>query len=74
MQNMLLLFNLLIAKIIPHPIAAGKAGGTVIVIKSSEWSINEDAGYPYLIIIGNVAQKPMTARDAIRNTNFIESL
>jgi len=39
MQKILSFFSRFIAKIIPQDIAAGNAGGTVIVIKSSEWSI-----------------------------------
>lgn len=39
MQNMLSFFSRLIAKIMPQDMAAGNAGGTVIVIRSSEWSI-----------------------------------
>jgi hypothetical protein len=39
MQNIPLFLSLAMAKAVPAVMAAGKAGGTVIVIKSSERSI-----------------------------------
>ncbi len=74
MQNIFRFLSLFIAKIIPHDIAAGNAGGTAIVIKSREWSISDLVVYPDAIISGNVAQKPTMAIIAIKKTNFIESL
>ena len=46
MQNILLLFNLVIAKATPTDMVAGKAGGTVIVIKSRDLSITFAASSP----------------------------
>jgi hypothetical protein len=73
MQNMFDFFSRLMAKIIPHDIAAGSAGGTVMVIKSSERSISWSGGVPALSIIGMVPQKPIIASRAIMKMNFIES-
>jgi hypothetical protein len=39
-QKIFIFFSRFMAKIIPHDMAAGSAGGTVIVIRSSEWSIS----------------------------------
>lgn len=61
------------AKTVPTVIAAGKAGGTVMVIKSNDLSIIAAASYYYLIINGKVQRKPKTARKPIEKINLRES-
>ncbi len=72
-QKIFFFFNLLIAKTVPTVIAAGRAGGTVIVIKSSDLSIIGQAAYPYLIIKGKVPMKPSTAMTPMTMMNLSES-
>jgi len=49
MQNMPFFFSLWTAKATPTDIAAGRAGGTVMVIRSSDLSINLPVVVPSLI-------------------------
>lgn len=72
-QKILLLFNLAIAKAAPAVIAAGRAGGTVIVIRSNDRSIISSALKSYLSINGKVARKPPTAIKPIKKMNLRES-
>jgi hypothetical protein len=53
--------------------AAGKAGGTVIVIKSNDLSIRLPIDVPFLIIIGSVQAKPTIEINAMIATNFMPS-
>jgi len=53
---------------------AGKAGGTVIVIKSRDLSISPLVSTPNFINYGNVAKKPPTPITAIAPTKIRESL
>ena len=62
------------AKATPTDIVAGRAGGTVIVIKSADYLISIGAVRPILIKIGNVPQKPTIATNAMAPTNVSESL
>lgn len=55
-------------------IAKGKAGGTVIVIKSKHLSTISEVGYPYLIIAGIADRKPIKAITAIAAIKSMESL
>ncbi len=63
----------MIAKTVPTVIAAGKAGGTVIVTKSNDLSIIAAASYPYSIINGKVPKNPRIAKTPIEKINFKES-
>jgi hypothetical protein len=78
-QNILLFFNLEMAKDTPTDIVAGKAGGTVIVIKSNDLStillISNPSGLslPYWIKVGKVNTKPNIPTIAIAPTNTSES-
>ena len=53
--------------------AAGKAGGTVIVIKSNERSTISSVGSFYSIICFKVDMNPMTAIMPITKINLSES-
>jgi hypothetical protein len=53
--------------------AAGRAGGTVIVIRLSELSIRLAVEVPILIMIGSVQQKPTMEIRAMIATNFMLS-
>ena len=57
----------------PAVIAAGRAGGTVIVIRSRERSTISSILKSYLIISGKVVRKPATAIRPIKKMNFSES-
>ena len=48
-QKILLFFSLLIANATPTDIVAGSAGGTVIVMRSRDLSINPSVSIPFLI-------------------------
>lgn len=72
-QKILALRSRDIAKTVPQVMAAGKAGGTVIVIRSNDLSIRVAASLPYLSMIGTVARKPRIANTAMMATNFIPS-
>lgn len=72
-QKILFFLSLLIANAVPAVMAAGSAGGTVIVIRSSDLSIIAEVSYPYLIIIGSVQKNPKIAIHPIANINFNES-
>ena len=61
------------AKATPTDIAAGRAGGTVIVIKSSDLSIRSAVVVPRLMSCGRVAKKPTTPTAAIAATKINES-
>lgn len=67
-------FSRPIAKSVPHVIAAGKAGGMVIVTRFKDLSMMQT--YPRLsfIIQGSEIKKPVNATIAIIPTNFSESL
>jgi len=73
MQKILDALSLLIAKTIPHDIAAGRAGGTAITSKLRLLSINVTASTPRLINKGTSTRNPMKAHIAIKPTNFILS-
>ena len=70
MQNICFFFRRLIAKTIPQDMAAGKAGGTVTVIKSRPLSMIISEGTPRLIYRGMVAMMPITATIAMIPTNL----
>ena len=72
-QKILLLFNLAIAKAAPAVMAAGRAGGTVIVIKSNERSTISSTLKSYFSIKGKVARNPPTAIKPIKKMNLSES-
>ena len=74
MQNILLFFNLEIAKATPTDIVAGKAGATVMVIKSRDLATNISGSVPSSINVGTVTRKPITATSAIAATKIIASL
>jgi hypothetical protein len=73
-QYILFYFNLFIANTVPIVIAAGNAGGTVIVIRSNDLSTISNVLYPYDIITGKVIQNPKNANRAIHATKIKESL
>jgi len=73
MQNIPFFLSLARAKRVPTVIAAGSAGGTVIVIKSKERSTISSVGRFYSIICFNVDINPMTAIIPITKMNFNES-
>ena len=73
MQKMSYFFNLFIANTMPHDMAAGRAGGMVIVNKSRARSIMNIVGTFILIYIGTVASIPISAKSAIIPTNLIPS-
>ena len=73
MQKMSYFFNLLIANTIPQDIAAGKAGGIVIVNRSRARSMINIVGTFILSYIGTVASIPISAKSAIIPTNLIPS-
>lgn len=73
MQKMSYFLSLRTAKATPTDITAGSAGGTVIVIKSSDLSIITSILTPDATIAGIVKVKPNIAMKAIMNTNRIES-
>ena len=59
---------------VPMVMAAGRAGGTVIVIRSKDLSIVSSMGIPYYNMVGKVPRNPKTAKIAIAPTKSIESL
>lgn len=73
MQKILFFLSLASAKRVPAVIAAGKAGGTVIVIKSNERSTISSVGSFYSIICFKVDMNPMTAIIPITKINLSES-
>ena len=73
MQKIFLFFNLEMANATPTDIDAGRAGGTVMVIRSSDLSINFGTVVPSLIIAGIEMIKPTIVKVAINPTNFIAS-
>jgi hypothetical protein len=73
MQNIIFFFSLSIANIAPTVIAAGNAGGTVIVIRSSDLSTMSLVLYCCLNMYGSVIANPMNATNAKQNTKYIES-
>lgn len=64
----------MIAKATPTDIAAGKAGGTVMVIKSSDLSMSYCVSVPYAIRAGRVQANPKIPTIAIIPTKINESL
>lgn len=70
MQKMSYFFSLLMAKTIPQDMAAGSAGGTVTVMRSSALSMRILTGTPSFICKGIVVMIPTKARRAIRPTNL----
>jgi hypothetical protein len=62
------------AKAAPADMAAGRAGGTVTVIRSRDLSINSDVSAPYFIRTGTVKQNPIIPTIAIAATKTRESL
>ena len=72
-QNILLRLSLAIAKAAPAVMAAGRAGGTVIVIRSRERSMISSKLRFYLSIRGRVAMKPAMAIKPMKKMNFSES-
>ncbi len=73
MQKIFFFLSLLIAKAVPAVIAAGKAGGTAMVIKSNDLSTMFATCSPCLSISGSVAKKPSTATQPMAKMNFRES-
>lgn len=73
MQKIFFFFSLLIANTVPTVIAAGNAGGTVIVIRSRDLSMIGHASYPYDIIKGKVPKNPRIAIIPIKKMNLSES-
>jgi hypothetical protein len=73
MQNILFFLSLARAKSVPTVMAAGRAGGTVIVIKSKERSTISSVGRFYSIICFRVDMKPMTAMKPKTKINLSES-
>ena len=74
MQKISLFFSLYIAKTTPQERAAGMAGGTQIVKRSSERSSIKAMEVPALHMNGMVKRKPTIATMAIIPTNFNPSL
>ena len=72
-QNIFWLLSLRIAKIIPHDMAAGSAGGTAITMRFKERSISVETDASYRSKMGKIAIKPTTAMRAIIATNFMPS-
>ena len=58
---------------VPAVIAAGRAGGTVIVTRSKERSKISSKGSFYSNMFGRVERKPRIAITLIINMNFKES-
>lgn len=73
MQKILLLFNLEIANATPTDMVAGKAGGTVIVMRSRDLSITCSVDDPRARSFGTVTEKPTIPTRAIIPTNMRES-
>ena len=73
MQKILRFFSLDIAKAVPTVMAAGRAGGTVIVIRSRDLSTMSAVSRPSPIIIGRVQRNPIIAISPILKMNFSES-
>ena len=73
MQKISCLFSLLIAKTIPHDMAAGRAGGTVMVSKSKVLKTRIYTGTPSLIWIGKVIHWAKIASKAMIAINFMPS-
>lgn len=74
MQKILLFFNREIANATPTDMAAGSAGGTVMVMRSRDLSISTDVPVPRAINSGRVAAKPMIPTRAMAPTKMSESL
>ena len=72
-QKILLLFNLVMANATPTDMVAGKAGGTVIVIRSRDLSITYSVDDPSLSSSGTVTAKPPIPTRAMIPTNIKES-
>lgn len=70
MQNILLFFNLLIAKATPTDMVAGKAGGTVMVMRSSDLSMTYSGEAPSERSLGIVTEKPRMPTHAIIPTKI----
>ena len=73
MQKMSFFLSLRTAKATPTDITAGRAGGTVIVIKSSDLSIITAIPTPDATMAGIVKAKPKIAMKAIMNTKRMAS-
>jgi hypothetical protein len=73
MQKILFFLRRLIAKAVPAVIAAGSAGGTVIVIRLRHLSTMSEVSQPWSSISLKVAAKPIKAMIPIPKTNFKES-
>ena len=58
---------------VPAVIAAGRAGGTVMVTRSKERSRISSKGSFYSIMLWIVVRKPKMAMTLIANMNFKES-
>ena len=74
MQNILLFFKRPTANATPTDMTAGSAGGTVIVIKSSDLSTRFAVVVSYSIIAGNEIAKPIIVKQAMKPTKIRESL
>lgn len=72
-QKILLLFNLVMANATPTDIVAGKAGGTVIVIRSRDLSMTCSVVDPSLSNSGTVKTKPPIPTRAMIPTKIKES-
>ena len=73
MQKIYLLFNLEMAKATPADIVAGRAGGTVTVIRSSDLSTILSKLVPSFIRAGTVKANPQIPIIAIAPTKTSES-
>jgi|LauGreDrversion4_2_1035121.scaffolds.fasta_scaffold32407_4 hypothetical protein len=72
-QKILFFFNLEMANTVPAVMAAGRAGGTEIVIKFRHLSTISQSPYPYSSISLKVAANPTNAIIPIPKTNLRES-
>ena len=70
MQKIFCFFKRLMAKTIPHDMAAGRAGGTVIVKRSNVLSTRTPTGTWSRSWIGNVIAYAAMASNAMMPTNL----
>lgn len=73
-QKIWLFFRRPIAKETPTDMVAGRAGGTVMVIKSNDLSISCSVLVPWAIKLGSVQMNPRMPTIAMIPTNINESL
>ena len=70
MQKILAFFNLLTANATPIDIVAGKAGGTVMVTRSSDLTMSYAGIMPWLIMAGTEQANPTMVNNAIIPTKI----